>query len=107
LASAGGYATGRWFVVLRQFVRLCVAFAVAGLIFAQMAGTICAIGLADALGGDEQASVGSLARRLGCDEGVLFRLVRALAAQGILTIDAGKMVGHSGASRLLRRGLGM
>ncbi|MCW8306067.1 methyltransferase [Acidiphilium sp. PA] len=77
--------------------------AVDGLIFAQMAGAICEIGLPDALGVDERATVGSLAGRLGCDEGGLFRLVRALAAQGVLTIDADRMVGHSAASRVLRR----
>ncbi|MEE3502504.1 methyltransferase [Acidiphilium acidophilum] len=77
--------------------------AVDGLILAQMVGAACEVGLADALGAEELAPVGALAPRLGCDEGVLFRLVRALAAQGIFTIDAGRMVGHSEASRLLRR----
>ncbi len=77
--------------------------AVDGLIFAQMVGAICEVGLPDALDVDEVAGIGPLARRLGCDEGILFRLVRALVARGVFTIDAGRMVGHSAASRVLRR----
>jgi hypothetical protein len=52
---------------------------------------------------DHPVAVGDLARDCGAHPGMLLRMLRALAAFGIFAVDDEGRVGHSQASRLLRR----
>ena len=76
---------------------------VEGLILARIVGTVCEIGLPDAIGIDDSVAVGDLADKLGCHQNTLYRLVRTLAAQGIFSIGAAGAVRHTPISLLLRR----
>jgi hypothetical protein len=68
----------------------------------QMLSVAAELGIADRID-DQAVSVEDLARASAAHPGMLFRMLRALSAFGIFAVDDEGRVGHSQASRLLRR----
>jgi hypothetical protein len=73
----------------------------AGFMITQAISLATQLGVPDAID-DEPADVAALAARVHADEGALYRLLRALAAEGVFEEAAPRRFGHTALSRGLR-----
>lgn len=79
-----------------------VAFLIRAYQLSQMLSVAAALDLADRIQ-DQPRAADELAAECGAHPAMLLRMLRALAAFGIFTVDAAGMVQHTAGSRLLRR----
>lgn len=79
-----------------------VAFLIRAYQLSQMLSVAASLGLADRIH-DQPRRADELAAECGAHPAMLLRMIRALAAFGILSVDAGGAVQHTARSRLLRR----
>lgn len=79
-----------------------VAFLIRAYQLSQMLSVTAALDLADRIR-DQPCRADKLAAECGAHPGMLLRMIRALAAFGIFSVDAAGTVQHTAGSRLLRR----